>query len=338
MLEDEIENYISELFRGNRRAVARLITLVENGGPEVARNIIAQIFHKTGKAYIIGITGAPGSGKSTLTSKLAGFYLDQGLKVGVICVDPTSPFSGGALLGDRIRMKSHFTKKNLFLRSMANRGKLGGLSRTTKEAIHILDAYGCDIIIVETVGVGQSEIDIFKSAHTTLVLVVPGLGDDIQAIKAGIMEITDIFVVNKCDLDGVERKINQLESMLDLSEQLDIQNSKYDIRIVKSSGWRPPVVKTNALTGDYIPDLLEKIQQHRKFVFSNGIAHYRQLYRYKHYIVDILRYLSERNIEHIIFSEPQVEPFIEKLVNADTTENPYSIAEKIYGQFFEKHE
>lgn len=332
----EIDSYISQLFEGNRRAVARLITLVENGGAEVAKQIIAQIFHRTGNAYILGITGAPGSGKSTLTNRLAENFLKQGLKVGIICVDPTSPFSGGALLGDRIRMKANFTKKNLFIRSMANRGKLGGLARTTKEVIHILDAYGCDIILVETVGVGQSEIDIFKSAHTTLVLVVPGMGDDIQAIKAGIMEITDIFVVNKCDLEGTERKINQLEAMLDLSEQLDVQNPRHSVRIIRSKGWRPPVVKTNAQTGEFVSELLEKIESHKQYLHSNGIEHHRQVYRYKHYVVDILRYISERNIEEIIFSNPDVNPFINALLSNDSAENPYSIAETIYSHFLEK--
>ena len=204
-------------------------------------------------------------------------------------MDPTSPFTGGALLGDRIRMKDIFTKNNLFIRSMANRGRLGGLARHTKETIHILDAYGCDVIMVETVGVGQSEIDIFKSAHTTLVLVVPGLGDEIQAIKAGIMEITDIFVVNKCDLQGADRKVAQLESMLDLSEELNVKSPHHSIKVVRTKGWRPPVVKINSRSGKFLPNLLTEIDNHRNLLDKNGVHRERMEYRYKHYVLDILK-------------------------------------------------
>jgi len=202
----DYSNLIDQLIEGNPRAAARLITIVEND-IETAEKIVNNIYNKTGNAYILGVTGAPGSGKSTFISTITKLFVDKGKKVGIICVDPTSPLTGGALLGDRIRMKQNFTLENVFIRSMANRGQLGGLARATEDVIKILDAYGCDIIIVETVGVGQSEVDIFKSAQTVVVLLVPGLGDDIQAIKAGIMEIVDIFVVNKMDLAGADRKV-----------------------------------------------------------------------------------------------------------------------------------
>ena len=203
-----------KLISGNTRAAARLITFVEND-INAAEDIINSIYKHTGKAYILGITGAPGTGKSTFISTLIKIYVDLGKKVGIVCVDPTSPLTGGALLGDRIRMKQLFSLNNVFIRSMANRGQLGGLARATEDVIKILDVYGCDLIIVETVGVGQSEVDIFKSAHTVVVLLVPGLGDDIQAIKSGIMEITDIFVVNKMDLPGSDKKVAEIMQMLE---------------------------------------------------------------------------------------------------------------------------
>ena len=207
---------IIKLKEGNTRAAARLITIVEND-ISASEKIINSIYKDTGNAYILGVTGAPGSGKSTFISTITKKFLAQGKKIGIVCVDPTSPLTGGALLGDRITMKENFSLDNVFIRSMANRGQLGGLARATEDVIKILDAYGCDIIIVETVGVGQSEVDIFKSAHTVIVLLIPGTGDDIQAIKAGIMEITDIFAVNKMDLPGADRKVADIIQMLELN-------------------------------------------------------------------------------------------------------------------------
>ncbi|MHA1414151.1 MAG: methylmalonyl Co-A mutase-associated GTPase MeaB [Promethearchaeota archaeon] len=205
----DLNDLIEKLLQGNTRATARLITIAENDIVK-AEEIVKKIYKHTGNAYILGITGAPGSGKSTFISTLTKKLIDRGKKVGIICVDPTSPLSGGAILGDRIRMKQHFSLDNVFIRSMANRGVLGGLARATEDVIKILDVYGCDFIIVETVGVGQSEVDIFRSAHTVAVLLVPGLGDDIQVIKAGIMEITDIFVINKMDLPGAILKLEKI--------------------------------------------------------------------------------------------------------------------------------
>ena len=336
-IDSETYNLIERMRKGDRRAVARLITKVENGGPEVSKKIIKEIYPETGKAFIIGITGSPGSGKSTLTNQIASIYLKKGLKVSVIAVDPTSPFSGGALLGDRIRMKSNFTNKSLFIRSMANRGKLGGLAMATKEAIHILDAYGSDIIIVETVGVGQSEIDIFKSAHTTLVIMPPGMGDEIQAIKAGITEITDIFVVNKMDREGADKRVNELETMLDIAENIVVDHNNHNIRIIKSKKWRPPVIKTNAITGENVTELIDLIESHLEFSKTSGLKKQRLAYRYKHYVVDIIQYFQNKDVEHLIFSNPKINEFIDQILSYKTGSDPYSISEIILDLFSKRY-
>ena len=220
---------VKGLFEGSRLALARSITAVENEY-ENAIDIMKAIYPKTGNARILGITGAPGAGKSTLTDKVVKHYLDQGKKIGIVAIDPTSPFSGGAILGDRIRMNDLTLNENVFIRSMGTRGSLGGLSKKTADVVKLMDAFGMDLVIIETVGVGQSEVDIVKNADTTLVVLVPGLGDDIQAIKAGILEIGDVFAINKADRDGCDRLNVEIEMMLDL-----------DSREVK---WRPPIKRT----------------------------------------------------------------------------------------------
>ena len=238
------------LLKGETRAVARAISKVENGAEDASR-LMKAVFPKTGNALIVGITGSPGAGKSSLVDKLALFYREQGERIGIVCVDPSSPFSGGAILGDRIRMQTLGLDKNVFIRSMATRGNLGGLSRATVDAVAILDAAGFDTIIVETVGVGQDEVEIVKTADVSVVVLVPGMGDDIQAIKAGIMEIGDVFVINKADREGVLRTEKELEALLSLAHRPDF--------------WNPPIVKTVATENKGIEDLSKAIESYNDF-------------------------------------------------------------------------
>ncbi|MEO5858212.1 MAG: methylmalonyl Co-A mutase-associated GTPase MeaB [Pyrinomonadaceae bacterium] len=238
---------LEKLFAGDTRTVARAITKVENGTVGAAE-LMKAVFPHTGKATVVGITGAPGAGKSSLVDKLALHYKDKGERVGIVCIDPSSPFSGGAILGDRIRMATLGLDKNVFIRSMATRGNLGGLSRATVDAVAVLDAAGFDKVIVETVGVGQDEVEIVKTADVSVVVLVPGMGDDIQAIKAGIMEIGDVFVINKADREGVLRTQKELEALLSLAHRPDM--------------WNPPIVKTIATENKGIEDLATAIESY----------------------------------------------------------------------------
>lgn len=261
---------ISELIlSGDVRGLARAITLVENEASE-AVDIIRSIYPRTGQAHVIGVTGAPGVGKSTLVDRLAIEFRKAGLGVGIIAVDPTSPFTGGALLGDRLRMQDSTADPGVYMRSLATRGHLGGLSRATGDVIRLLDAFGKEIVLVETVGAGQSEVDIMKYAHTTVIVLAPGLGDEIQAIKAGIMEIGDVFAVNKADREGAERTVAELEMMLDLGgDGARARDGGGRAEGAEAaSRWRPAVVRTIARDGTGIADLAGKIQDH--------LAHLRQ--------------------------------------------------------------
>ena len=315
-----------KLIEGNTRAAARLITFVEND-IDAAEDIINIIYEKTGNAYILGITGAPGTGKSTFISRLIKIYVDLGKKIGIICVDPSSPLTGGALLGDRIRMKQHFSLNNVFIRSMANRGQLGGLARATEDVIKILDAYGCDIIIVETVGVGQSEVDIFKSAQTVVVLLVPGLGDDIQVIKAGIMEITDIFVVNKMDLSGADKKISEIMQMLEFRKNYKYESKNLSDKFAKITQWTPEIAKVNSKTGENFDKLLELINKHKIFLEESGVISNYMKNRIKSETVQILKYKLTRKVENLINSDTQIENYIEKV--RQKALDPYSMANLI---------
>ncbi len=317
---------IKQLLEGNTRAAARLITLVEND-IEAAEIIINSIYKSTGKAHILGITGAPGSGKSTFISTLTKILIDQGNKIGIICVDPTSPLTGGALLGDRIRMKQHFNLENVFIRSMANRGQLGGLARATEDVIKILDAYGCDIIIVETVGVGQSEVDIFKSAETVVVLLVPGLGDDIQAIKAGIMEITDIFVVNKMDFPGADRKVSDIMQMLEMKMNFKYESQDINENLTKVKKWTPEIVKVNSMTGENFKILLNIITKHQDFLNETGIINNCLQNRIKSETLQILKHKLSKKIETLINTDKNIENFIKQVMEKEL--DPYSMANLI---------
>jgi LAO/AO transport system kinase len=242
---------------GDPRAVARLISLVEDGSPQL-RDLMAALAPFTGSAYIIGLTGAPGVGKSTTTNALVAQYRARGARVGVLAVDPSSPFSGGALLGDRVRMQDHATDPDVFIRSMASRGHLGGLAAATPQAARVLDAAGCDVVLVETVGVGQSEVEIASAADTTAVLLAPGMGDGIQAAKAGILEIGDLYVVNKADREGADTTVREIGHMLALGERRG------------PGDWRPPIIKTAAARGEGVGEVVEALEKHRAWLAETG--------------------------------------------------------------------
>ncbi|AWB92930.1 methylmalonyl Co-A mutase-associated GTPase MeaB [Aeromicrobium chenweiae] len=250
---------------GQPRAVARLISLVEDRSPSL-REVSAALSPLVGGAHIVGITGSPGVGKSTSTSALVTALRQQGHRVGVLAVDPTSPFSGGALLGDRVRMQDHALDEGVYIRSMASRGHLGGLSATAPQALRVLDAAGCDIVLVETVGVGQSEVEVAGLADTTVVLLAPGMGDGIQAAKAGILEIGDVFVVNKADRDGAASTRRELRSVISMTDRVD-------------GAWKPPILLTTATTGDGVPEVVDEILAHRAHLADSGELRRRRLAR-----------------------------------------------------------
>ncbi len=251
---------------GAPRAVARLISLVEDGHPAL-REVMAALAPHTGRAHIFGITGSPGVGKSTLTNALVGALRARGKRVGILAVDPSSPFSGGALLGDRIRMQDHALDPEVYIRSMASRGHLGGLSWTTPQALRVLDAAGCDVVVVETVGVGQSEVEVAGLADTTLVLLAPGMGDGIQAAKAGILEIGDIFVVNKADREGADATVRDIRHMISLGDRTE------------PNLWRPPVLKTVAAKGEGIDEVMTSIDDHFAWMEASGALRDRRVRR-----------------------------------------------------------
>ena len=255
-----MHDIVKKVIAGDVRTVARLISDIDDGQPE-AWETLKMLYPHTGNAYVVGITGAPGVGKSTLVDQMVGLFRERDLTVGVLAIDPTSPFSGGAILGDRIRMQRHSMDKEVYLRSMATRGYFGGLSRSTRCAIDVLDAMGKNIILVETVGVGQDEVDIVKSADTTIVVVIPGMGDEVQAIKAGILEVGDIFVINKSDKDGAEATHTDLQNMINLAHQ------KYSQR-----QWVPPIVKTQAIVGEGLSELINEIDRHKHSLHTKAAA------------------------------------------------------------------
>nr|MDO8108640.1 methylmalonyl Co-A mutase-associated GTPase MeaB [Candidatus Sigynarchaeota archaeon] len=334
----EIDDLVTRMKQGDRRAVGRLISLAEND-LAAARGISARIFKDTGKAYIVGVTGAPGAGKSSLVNQLIQLLVNKGARLGIVCVDPTSPFSGGALLGDRIRMKEDYPPGQVFIRSMASRGKLGGIARATKDTISILDAFGLDYIIVETVGVGQNEIDIYNTAYTTLVLLAPGMGDEVQTFKAGIMETSDIYVVNKMDHEGADRLVSEIESMLDLGEntQLTHDDNHVITAIKKSSvaGWRPSIKMTNSLTGEGVSDLWDEVLAHKAFLETSGMLRQRLEHRFKNEIVEILRATFTYHLDEAL--DPSKNAEVKSLLEAaiSRSKSPYDISDSI-GKFIIK--
>jgi LAO/AO transport system kinase len=245
-----------QILAGDVRTAARLMRDLDDRRPAAIAQL-KELFPHTGKAYLVGITGNPGAGKSTVVDALIAHYRAAGERVGVVCVDPTSPFSGGAILGDRIRMQRHALDPGVFIRSLATRGHLGGLSRSTFDVAHVLDAMGFERILIETVGVGQDEVEVMKAAHTTVVVTVPGLGDDIQAIKSGLLEVADVLVVNKADREGADRTRRELRTMLSMAER-------------REGAWRPPVLQTVASTGEGIDELLAEVDRHAAWLEESG--------------------------------------------------------------------
>ena len=304
-------DFLEKLFSGDARSVARAITKAENGAAD-ASDLMKAVFPRTGNALVIGITGAPGAGKSSLVDKLAFYYKEKSERIGIVCVDPSSPFSGGAILGDRIRMSALGVDKNIFIRSMATRGNLGGLSRKTVDAVAILDAAGFDKIIVETVGVGQDEVEIVKTADVSVVVLVPGMGDDIQAIKAGIMEIGDVFVINKADREGVLRTEKELEALLSLAMRPDF--------------WHPPIVKTIATESKGIEDLSKAIESYYEFQKSGkNLERRKAIARWR-----LLELLQEKLLSDVL-SRNGTNEKLDRLAQeiAEKRNNPYSAVEEI---------
>lgn len=310
----------SQIRDGNPLAVARAITRVEHGGTE-ARDLVRALFPDTGHAHIVGVTGAPGTGKSTLVNALAKEYRARGKRVAIIAVDPSSPFSGGAILGDRLRMQD-LAGTGVFIRSMASRGQLGGLAAAVSDAVLVLDAAQFEIIMVETVGAGQGEVDIARHAHTTLVVEAPGLGDDIQAIKAGILEIADVLVVNKADRDGANAAVAALEMNLSLSPALGTRNNP------DRNAWRPPVLKTIALTSEGTREAVDAINEHAAHLDTNRLRAQKERARFD----DSLRELLQREwLERTLHALPpnRWDEWLEQITRRQR--DPYSIAQEILG-------
>jgi LAO/AO transport system kinase len=309
---DETRSFVDRIIAADSRAIARAISIVEDAD-EAAAALMKEIFPRTGSSLVIGITGAPGAGKSSLVDKLAMFYRQRGERVGIIAVDPSSPFSGGAILGDRIRMQALGLDRGVFIRSMATRGNLGGLARATVDAVAILDAAGFQKIIVETVGVGQDEVEIVKTADVCVVVLVPGMGDDIQTIKAGIMEIGDVFVINKADREGVLRTEKELEALLSLAMREDL--------------WEPPIVKTVATENKGTGDLAVVIDRYREFQGSASQTSSRRQAIAKWRILELLR---ERLLAEALNRESTSETLDRLAVQVAAKErDPYSAVEEL---------
>jgi LAO/AO transport system kinase len=273
-LSHDIQGWINQLRAGDPRALARAISAVENRAPE-SSELLKALFPHSGHARILGLTGPPGAGKSTLVDQLARHYRKHKRTVGIIAVDPTSPYTGGAILGDRIRMQDHFSDPGIYIRSMATRGSLGGLAQSTADVATVLDASGRDLIMIETVGVGQDEVDVVRLADITVVILVPGMGDDVQTIKAGIMEIADIFVINKSDHEGAERVEREIRALQSLA--------------VRSDNWTPPIVKTIATDGTGIGELAEAIEIYERYLKSEDLVLKRQIQNWQDRLIEMLR-------------------------------------------------
>jgi LAO/AO transport system kinase len=306
------DQLLDKFFKGDTRALARIITRVENRSAD-SLPLLQQLFSRTGKAQVLGVTGSPGSGKSTLVDRLASAYRKKGNTLAVVAVDPSSPFTGGAILGDRIRMQSPSTDPGVYIRSMATRGHLGGLATATADVVTVLDAAGKNPIIVETVGVGQDEIDIVKLADVSLVVLVPGMGDDVQALKAGIMEIGDIFVLNKCDRPGVEKMERAIQAMLSLAHRPD--------------GWEPPIVKTVATEGRGIDELIETIDRSASFFQTSSARFEKKREAARQRLITLLEERLVRIAVEQVFPDGKLNKVAEEIANRQ--QDPYTIVDEV---------
>jgi LAO/AO transport system kinase len=318
-----MNDIVEKVLQGDVRSAARLIRDLDDGAPR-AREYLKELFPHAGKAYVLGITGSPGVGKSTLTDSLVAHLRQAGKTVGVLAVDPTSPFSGGAILGDRVRMQRHSTDEGVFIRSMATRGQFGGLTQATRAAITVLDAMGKDVVIVETVGVGQDEVDIARTAHTTIIVAVPGLGDDIQAIKAGILEVGDVFVVNKADREGADRTVQDLRNMIEMSHDSNLGRKD----------WTPPILKAVANRNEGIEDIWNAAQKHRDFLSKHQSEYYSRLQRMNHKmeLIDLIKQGVVDRVLRELEENGQLDQYVDDLV--ENRIDPYTLSEEILNRFF----
>ena len=308
-----MKDVAEKIINGNQLAAARLIRLLEESDPEGIDGL-KELYPHTGKAFILGITGPPGAGKSTLVTHIISEYRKRGLKVGVVAVDPSSPFSGGALLGDRLRMRQHTEDRGVFIRSMATRGHLGGLSKTTKETALVFDAMGYEIVLIETVGVGQDEVEVVDFVHSTAVVSLPGMGDDIQAMKAGLLEIGDIFVVNKADKPGSDDVVDQLRLMLDM-------------RSAPDGTWEPPILKTVAVNGEGVPELVDAFYAHRDYLKQNERFNEHNIEREYQFFRRLVMEMAADKIYNSVEDLPAYSKLLDNL--RDRKIDPYSAAETL---------